>query len=250
MMQDEEHTDRVTRLDIEEQEAADHLRRVPLAATEVEEQEALRRMLDRLPSSGETMEVRSGTTCIRIGGDGGRTLLAIHSDGRVEGEAADASAAAWVFAREVLGIRASADRDTPPAPSAAGTKYTDLVTEVRDLFATGWCICRSATLGDRVLEALEFADRYNAQLLGMVEAANVKYVKDMDILFLARKAAERELAEARAEIEKSSLYDLRAYLAKTLSNIEGTNHPWSVVDVRAFIQDALALEDEDSEQTP
>lgn len=101
-LHEEEHTDRVTRLAIEDAEAADRLRRVRPAVTEVEEQEAARRLLDRLPASGKTMEVRSGTTCIRIAGDDGRKLLAIHSDGRVEGEVADASEAARVFARGVL----------------------------------------------------------------------------------------------------------------------------------------------------
>ncbi|MGY4859523.1 hypothetical protein [Cryobacterium sp. AP23] len=111
----------------------------------------------------------------------------------------------------------AADREQrQPAPSAAGTKYTDLIAEVRDLFAEGWCICRSATLGDRVLEALEFADRYNAQLLGMVEAANVKYVQDTDILFVARKAAERALEAATKPRTVTDAHEIDALPDRTV----------------------------------
>lgn len=34
------------------------------------------------------------------------------------------------------------------------TARADLIAEVRELFDEGWCICRRASLGERVLEAL------------------------------------------------------------------------------------------------
>lgn len=53
--------------------------------------------------------------------------------------------------------------------------------------------------------------------------------------------------EAYRAVEDNALYNLRAYLAKTADNIAGTDHPWAVTDVQAFITDALTLEDDDTE---
>jgi hypothetical protein len=46
----------------------------------------------------------------------------------------------------------------------------------------------------------------------------------------------------------ASLYNLRAYLAKTLDNIEDSTRGWSLSDVRTFITDALDLDDEDEHE--
>lgn len=55
--------------------------------------------------------------------------------------------------------------------------------------------------------------------------------------------------EARGLAEQNELYTLRAYLAKTLDNVEGTERPWTITDVSAFINDALTLEEDAAAET-
>jgi len=52
----------------------------------------------------------------------------------------------------------------------------------------------------RLIEECERLMRYNIEVQESLQEAHVKYVKDTDILFLARKAAERERNAALAVI--------------------------------------------------
>ena len=101
--------------------------------------------------------------------------------------------------------------------------HTELIAEVKALFDEGWCICRSSTLPERVLAALESAEVTLAE----------------DVIYMRRIEGERDAALAALEAAESDRDAALAIIAEALRQTRRGNvltPPWVIAALDGEVQ--------------